>query len=235
MDQAVAYVKGVLKDGNRAHSIFAVNPEKNFSVPKDPVLYETFRSADLLIPDGIGVVLAARLLHGAHLSRVPGAELMENICALAAEGGYSIFLYGSTPEVNGRAAEALQGRHPDLHIAGRSDGYVKDDEMEGLIAKINESRANILFLALGSPRQERWYATYSDRLKHARICQGIGGTLDTIAGNVKRAPEIWRRFYVEWLYRLLSEPGRIKRQKVLPLFAAKVLLARIPVTAGRRR
>jgi N-acetylglucosaminyldiphosphoundecaprenol N-acetyl-beta-D-mannosaminyltransferase len=234
MERAIGYVREILKTGQKAHSIFAVNPEKNFSVPKDPVLYETFRSADLLIPDGIGVVLAARLLHGAHLSRVPGVELMENICRLAAEDGHSIFIYGSKPDVNLKAAETLKRKYPDLRIAGRSDGYVQEHEMNGLVAKINDSKAEILFLALGSPKQEKWYASYCNQLKHVRICQGIGGTLDTIAGNVKRAPDIWRRFSAEWLYRLLSEPSRIGRQKVLPLFAAKILLAKMSGRGGRR-
>ena len=234
MERAIGYVREMLKTGQRAHSIFAVNPEKNFSVPRDPLLYETFRSADLLIPDGIGVVLAARLLHGAHLSRVPGVELMENICKLAAAEGHSIFIYGSKPDVNLKAAEMLKGKYPGLHIAGRSDGYVKESEMVGLIAKINDSRAEILFLALGSPKQERWFAAYCNQLKHVRICQGIGGALDTIAGNVKRAPDIWCRFSAEWLYRLLAEPSRIRRQKVLPLFAVKVLLAKISGRDGRR-
>jgi N-acetylglucosaminyldiphosphoundecaprenol N-acetyl-beta-D-mannosaminyltransferase len=226
MSRAIEYVREILKTGQRPHSIFAVNPEKNFSVPKDPALYETFRSADLLIPDGVGVVLAARLLYGARLSRVPGVELMQNICRLAASDGHSIFIYGSKADVNLKAAEMLKSRYPGLQIAGWSDGYVKENEMDGLVRKINDSRAEILFLALGSPRQEKWYATHRDRLEHVRICQGIGGTLDTIAGNVKRAPEIWCRFSAEWLYRLLSDPKRIKRQKVLPVFAAKVLLAK---------
>jgi N-acetylglucosaminyldiphosphoundecaprenol N-acetyl-beta-D-mannosaminyltransferase len=224
MQQAIGYVRETLKTGQRPHSIFAVNPEKNFSVPRDPVLYETFKSADLLIPDGVGVVLAARLLHGAHVSRVPGVELMENICKLAAAEGHSIFIYGSKPDVNLKSAEMLKRRYPDLRIAGLSDGYVKESEMDGLVRKINESRAEILFLALGSPKQERWYAACCGRLEHVKICQGIGGTLDTIAGNVKRAPEIWCKFSAEWLYRLLAEPKRIRRQKVLPLFAMKVLL-----------
>jgi N-acetylglucosaminyldiphosphoundecaprenol N-acetyl-beta-D-mannosaminyltransferase len=227
MGQAVAYVRRVLHDGGRPHSIFAVNPEKNFSVPKDPALYETFRNADLLIPDGVGVVLAARLLYHACLGRVPGVDLMHQICALAAAGGHPIFIYGSKPEVNHKATQELKARYPGLRVAGTSDGYVAEAGMDELVTKINESGAEILFLALGSPRQEKWYATYRDRLAHVKVCQGIGGTLDTIAGNVKRAPEIWRRFSAEWLYRLLAQPSRIGRQKVLPIFAAKVCLAKV--------
>jgi N-acetylglucosaminyldiphosphoundecaprenol N-acetyl-beta-D-mannosaminyltransferase len=227
MVTAIEYVKAALQDGGRPHSIFAVNPEKNFSVSKDPILYNIFKDADLLIPDGIGVVIAARVLHGAVLSRVPGVECMENICRLASKDGHSIFIYGSKEEVSLKASEELKRRYPGLKIADRANGYVKEHEMDGLIKKINESGAEILFLALGSPKQEKWYATYRDQLTSVKVVQGIGGTLDTIAGNVKRAPEIWCRCSAEWLYRLLVEPSRIKRQKVLPLFAIKVLVAKV--------
>lgn len=226
MDRAIEYIQDILATGARPHSIFAVNPEKNFSVPNDPVLYETFKAADLLIPDGIGVVLAARILYGAVISRVPGVELMERICMVSAEGNHPVFIYGSKEEVCAKAAEELTRRYPEILIAGRSDGYVKESEMEGLINKINTSKAEVLFIALGSPKQEIWYSKYHARLEHVKVCQGIGGTLDTIAGNVKRAPDIWCRLSLEWLYRLLADPRRIKRQKVLPLFAAQVLLAR---------
>jgi N-acetylglucosaminyldiphosphoundecaprenol N-acetyl-beta-D-mannosaminyltransferase len=227
MDQAIAYAREALRTGRRPHSVFAVNPEKSFSVPRDPILYETFKNADLLIPDGIGVVLAARILHGAVLSRVPGVELMQNICKLAADEGYSIFIYGAREDVNLKAAEMLKTRYPELRITGRSNGYVKEDEMEDLIGRINESQAQVLFLALGSPKQEQWYAARGKYLEHVKVCQGIGGSLDTIAGNVKRAPEIWCRFSCEWLYRLLVDPRRIKRQKVLPLFAMRVMRAKL--------
>ena len=99
--------------------------------------------------------------------------------------------------------------------------------MESLISKINASKAEILLLALGSPKQEKWYAAYKDKLENVKVCQGIGGGLDTIAGNVKRAPAIWCKFYLEWLYRLFSEPKRIKRQWAVPLFGAMILFAKM--------
>ena len=234
MGQALDRVVAFVEKGSRPHAIFAVNPEKNFSVPKDPALLESFRSADLLIPDGIGVVMAARFLHRAKLSRVPGVELMGQICRLAAERGYRVFLFGANEEVSRKAAQALPERYPGLLIVGRANGYLRDDEMPGLVERINASGAQILFLALGSPRQEQWYATHRDALKTVRVCQGIGGTLDTIAGNVKRAPEIWCRWNLEWLYRLLADPRRWKRQKVLPVFASKVLLEKIGGIGSRR-
>lgn len=234
MEEALVRVTRFVEEGDRPHSVFAVNPEKTFSVPKDPLLHEMFQKADLLVPDGIGVVLAARILHGKQLSRVPGVELMENICALAARRGYRVFLYGAREEVSCRAAEVLAQRFPGLRIAGRSNGYVAPEDMPSLIRRINESRAAILFLALGSPKQERWLATYGARLETVRVVQGIGGTLDTIAGTVKRAPAGWQRVGLEWLYRLLREPRRIRRQRVLPLFAARVLLEKIRPVLGAR-
>jgi N-acetylglucosaminyldiphosphoundecaprenol N-acetyl-beta-D-mannosaminyltransferase len=223
MDEALEMVKHFIERGDRPHTIFAANPEKNFSVPRDPLLYDAFRTADLLIPDGIGVVSAARLLHGARLSRVPGVELMHAICGISAGKGYRIFIYGAKEEVSRVAYERLQTLYPGVNLVGRANGYVQENEMPGLIERINETKAEILFLALGSPKQEKWLAEHKGSLKTVRVCQGIGGTLDTIAGTVKRAPAIWCRYNAEWLYRLLSDPKRIKRQKVLPLFVALVV------------
>ena len=221
--QAIKRVRGFLA-GQKPCCIFAVNPEKNFSVPKDPALYDVFKHADLLIPDGIGIVLAARLLYGVTLSRVPGVEFMKEICRLAQQESKSVFLYGAREEVSQQAAERLQLEFPGLRIAGRSDGYIPESKMAELVQSINDSGASILFLALGSPRQEKWFASHAAELKNIRVCQGIGGTLDTIAGRVNRAPAFWRHFSLEWFYRLLSEPKRIGRQKVLPIFAFRVLL-----------
>lgn len=234
MEQALARVKYYVENGTRVHSIFAVNPEKNFSVPKDPVLYEAFKTADLLIPDGIGVVAAARVLYEIELSRVPGCELMQNICRLSAERGYRVFIYGAQEEINKKAVEVLPGIFPGLQIVGRANGYTRDEEMETLVQRINEAKAQVLFLALGSPKQEKWLAKYKDRLDTVRVCQGIGGTLDVITGKVKRAPDLWCRFGVEWLYRLLAEPKRIRRQWVLPVFAAEVVMARLKRTVSSK-
>ena len=231
-NKSIHRVKEFLETGTRPHAIIASNPEKNFSVPKDAVLYDAFKNADLLLPDGIGVVLAARILYGVDLERVPGSEFIFDICKIAADGSYRVFIYGATEEVNKKAVEELKNRYPNLKIVGRANGYVKESEMLDLIDRINASKAEILFLALGSPKQEKWYATHKSRLHHVRVVQGIGGTLDTIAGTVKRAPKIWCNFQLEWLYRLIMEPKRIKRQKVLPVFAAMILISKLKKMVG---
>jgi len=234
--EAIRRVKKYLEAGTRPHAILAANPEKNFSVPKDAILYNAFKNADLLLPDGIGVVMAARILYGVNLERVPGSEFIFDICDVAAKGNHKVFIYGAKEEVNKKAVEELENRYQNLKIGGRANGYVKEPEMLDLIDRINDSKAEILFLALGSPKQEKWYATYKSHLRHVRVVQGIGGTLDTIAGTVKRAPEMWCKWQLEWLYRLIMEPKRIKRQKVLPLFAVMVLLTKLKlmIRTGRR-
>jgi len=232
--EAISRVKEFLDTGARPHAIFAANPEKNFSVPKDALLYDTYKNADLLLPDGIGVVLAARILYGVHLERVPGVEFFFDICNIAAIGGYKVFIYGAKEAVNREATDELKKQFPGLKIAGRANGYVKDPEMPDLVEKINATGAEILFLALGSPMQEKWYAGYKSQLHQVRVVQGVGGTLDTIAGNVKRAPEIWHKFSAEWLYRLVTQPQRISRQKVLPVFAAMVLRAKLKMMMGTK-
>ena len=224
-DQAIRLVKDFVENGNRPHVVFASNPEKNFSVPRDPELYDIFRKADLLLPDGVGMVKAARIIHGIRMERIPGVEFMEDICRLCAKKGYKIFIYGAKEEVNREAVNILETRYPGINIVGRANGYLPEEEIPGLVRRINRSGAQVLFLALGSPKQEQWFVRYRNDLETVRVCQGIGGSLDAITGRVKRAPQFWCHIGLEWFYRLVSEPKRIKRQKVLPLFAIQVLIA----------
>ena len=221
MPQALAAVAKTIKEG-KAGAVLAVNPEKVIRAQADPALLEALRSARLLIPDGIGVVLAARLLGLCRMQRVAGSELMPAICGLAAEKGYPVFLFGAREDVNAKAAEVLTERFPGLEVAGRHNGYVADPEMPSVLDAINRSGARVLFVALGSPAQERWVQRYLPGLK-VSVCQGVGGTLDVIAGRVPRAPPAWIGLRLEWLYRLFIDPRRISRQKALPVFAAKVI------------
>jgi N-acetylglucosaminyldiphosphoundecaprenol N-acetyl-beta-D-mannosaminyltransferase len=224
MEAAVARVDELVRTRARAATVLAVNPEKVIKARQDPFLLRGLRQAGLLIPDGIGIVLAARLLGLARFERVPGCDLMLRICALAAERGYRVFLFGARPEVNEAAAAALQERWPGLNIAGRQHGYVEDAGMSAVLAAIRNARADILLVALGSPRQEQWLAAHGDALSVA-VCQGVGGSFDVLAGAVRRAPVAWQRLNLEWAYRLLSQPRRLLRQTALPRFALQVLRA----------
>jgi N-acetylglucosaminyldiphosphoundecaprenol N-acetyl-beta-D-mannosaminyltransferase len=231
MDIALQTVEQRISMGTSTPAyIVAVNPEKVFALRSNPDLRTWFDGAALIVPDGVGIVLAARILSGKRIGRVQGANLMERICARAAKTGHRIFLFGSSESVNRAAAEELARRYPGLNIAGRANGYVPVEDTPRLIAEINASHADILFVALGSPRQETWIRANLSKLD-VKVCQGVGGTLDTIAGTVRRAPAWVQAAGFEWLHRLLRQPSRIGRQLNLLRFVAEVLLLKF--SAGR--
>lgn len=222
MMQAVAVADDMVRS-NRQGTILAINPEKIIGAAEQPKLRDALDSAALLIPDGIGAVMAARLRGVKGIERVPGAELMPRLCALARDRGYGIYLYGGRPEVNQRAAERLPELYPGLKIAGRHHGFLDEREQEALIHDINRSGAQILFVALGSPRQEVWMNRHLKDLTTVRVCQGVGGTFDVIAGRVRRAPAAWRALNLEWFYRFLQEPQRARRLPALVHFTWRVV------------
>lgn len=225
MQQALISIENMLK-GECAQTIIAVNPEKIIKAQNDPFLLQRLKNAGLLIPDGIGVVIAARLLEGVKIKRVPGSELMPEICRLSAEKGYKVFLFGASPDVNLATSTKLKEQFPGISIVGCSHGFLDDKEMPGLITNINDSNAEILFVALGSPRQEIWM---DENLKHlnVKVCQGVGGTFDVISGRVKRAPEVFRKIHLEWFYRLITQPKRLFRQTALPKFIGQLIVKKL--------
>lgn len=225
MKQALAEVDRQIRTADYPSYIMAGNPEKVYAVRGSSFLRDFFLNAALVVPDGIGVVIAMRWLYGQKIERVAGADLMQAICAAAPERGYRIFIYGAAEEVNSSAVHELQRRYPGIQIVGRANGYVKEADMPALIEQINNSHADILFVGLGTPRQEEWLNRWLPDLK-VQICQCIGGTLDTVAGRVKRAPQRWQRLGLEWLYRLLHEPSRAGRQAKLIGFAWELFLKR---------
>jgi N-acetylglucosaminyldiphosphoundecaprenol N-acetyl-beta-D-mannosaminyltransferase len=233
MAGAIRRAAAFVESGNRAHLVLAVNPEKIIAAREEPELAAALNESELSIPDGIGVVVAARMFGAKGIRRVASSDLMPELCGLAAQRGWPIYLYGASEPVNARAAEVLRQRYPGLIVAGRSNGYVEPQDMERLVADINASSAKLLFIALGSPRQELWMRQYRHALTTVRLCQGVGGTLDVIAGKVKRAPASWRALHLEWLYRLVTEPARIKRQRRLPIFVWQSLKAMTRRLAGR--
>ena len=207
--------------------VFALNPEKAVRSARDPAMRELLGKATILNPDGIGVCLAARLLARHRLERVAGSDLMPQLCALAAQTGLSVYIYGASAASNAAAVANLRSRWPDLRIVGASDGYqppggVGDSAGATVAGRIAELRPDIVFVGLGSPRQEKWMAEVGAGLP-VGLMQGVGGTIDVIAGVARRAPPAWRRLGLEWLYRLLEDPRRWRRQLALVDFTVFVL------------
>ncbi|WP_079527271.1 WecB/TagA/CpsF family glycosyltransferase [Halobacillus hunanensis] len=203
----------------RQSYIVAINPEKILKAQQDVELRHLLNQATYQIPDGVGVLLASKIKGGNISQRVTGIDMFLTLCEQASLHDKSVFLYGAKPGVAEKAKEGLLRRYPNLKIAGVLDGYVKDQDF--IKQEINAANPDILFVALGSPRQEHWIV---ENMKHlnVRIFQGVGGSFDVLSGKVKRAPAIFQRFGVEWLYRLILEPWRIKRQIKLPMFLFKV-------------
>lgn len=220
MDDVIREADSIIKKGKPSF-IVAINPEKIMKAQKDKSLKELLNSADIKIPDGVGVILASKLKGGRIKKRVTGIDLMQNICRMASEKGYKVFLLGAKPGIADKASGILKNRYGGLNIAGVRDGYFKDDDE--VISDIKKVHPDILFVAMGSPRQEYWIKKNMNKIG-TPLLMGIGGSLDVICGNIKRAPKWMCKFGLEWLYRLIKEPWRIKRMAVLPKFLLKAML-----------
>ncbi|MEQ6390861.1 WecB/TagA/CpsF family glycosyltransferase [Bacillaceae bacterium S4-13-58] len=203
--------------------IVAVNPEKIIKAQEDEQLKELINTADYQIPDGVGVLIASKLQGGSISNRITGIDLMTVLLEEAAHKAAKVFLYGGKPGVADQASHEISRRYPDIQIVGVLDGYIQEQDI--LLEEINKANPDILFVALGSPKQEEWIRANKSKL-NVSIFQGVGGSFDVFAGNIKRAPALFRRFGLEWLYRLLAEPWRWKRQLALPRFLLKVLRAK---------
>lgn len=212
VNSALLKIEDFIKS-RKPHLIFTPNPEIITAAQKDKELAGIINSADLNIPDGIGIVAAAKLL-GIHLKeRVTGIDLMTKMLDLSKKNGYKVFLLGSKPGIAEEAANRLK----DVNIVGTHHGYFKDEFDRNVIAKIRDSKPDILFCGLGSPRQEKWLFKYYKEIG-APVNMVIGGSLDVLSGRAKRAPDIAQKLGIEWLYRLIKEPSRIKRQLNLVRF-----------------
>ena len=200
----------------------AINPEKVYRAMRDQRLSRVLDSAHVRICDGIGISLASMLLYRKRLPRCTGIDLFLRLIRLSAEEGWKVFLLGASPHSNATASRELVKTYPALKVVGRQDGYFKDSS--AVVDQINRSKADLLFVAMGTPRQELWIAEQMPRLRTS-FCMGVGGSLDVISGAGKRAPALFRKTGTEWLFRLLAEPSRLRRQMVLPLFTMEILRA----------
>lgn len=207
----------------RNHRVVTPNSEIVYAAQSDPELARVLRESDYVAPDGIGVVLASRLLKTPLSEKVAGIELGEGLLARAAQGGERVFLLGAKPGVAQAAADRLCAIYPGLVIAGVMDGYFEDDRLA--VDAVNAANVDILFVCLGAPKQEYFMAKNQDRL-NVRVMLGLGGSLDVYAGVARRAPEIWVKLGLEWLYRLCKQPSRIGRMLALPKFLWRVARSR---------
>ena len=223
MEEAVERAYRLL-EGNTPAYIVTPNPEIVWECRKDPGLKEIIGEAALVLPDGIGIVYGAKILKRPLKGKLAGYDFAENLMARMAAKGKSVFLFGSKPGVADMAAQNLKTKYPGLVIAGTANGYFEEDGP--IIDAINASNPDFLIVGLGAPKQERWMASRRGQLR-VGLMAGLGGALDGYAGTFQRAPLGWQKANLEWLYRLIKEPKRIKRQIRLPLFLLAVVGQRL--------
>ena len=218
MEEAVTKVSQFVASPD-SHTIFTPNPEIVMLAKDNDRLFSILKKASLIVPDGIGVVIASKMQAGATLKeRVAGYDLVQNTMKQAVQKGYKYYFLGSKPGVANEAAKKMREMYPGIQIVGTQDGYFKPEQTAEIIETINASRANILLVALGAPKQEIWIDENRALLKHVKVLIGVGGSLDVMAGVAKRAPVVFQKVGLEWFYRLLMQPSRITRMLVLPQF-----------------
>ena len=229
LDEITKALEEDLQRGNKV-KVFTPNTEIVMAARKSIRLRDEVNKGTYVIPDGIGLLHGARLRGVEIRERVTGYDTSMELLRIANDNGYSLFLIGGREGVAEEAAMNIQRDYPGIRIAGHQHGYFKGthtnspgEEEERVIELIHKSKADIIFVGFGFPRQEVWINSHMDNLG-VKVAIGNGGVIDILAGRAKRAPEIFIKLGLEWLYRLISDPSRIKRQIVLPLFLIRVML-----------
>lgn len=230
MEEARDKLAKHLKEDREVMRVYTPNTEIVMEAKDDEGLKKLLNQGDLIIPDGIGLIYGSKMRKRPLKERVTGFDLSVELLKLANENNYSIYLLGCKEGVAKKAADNIKKDYPNLRIAGYHNGYFKgshmgitdSDEEREIIRDINDSKTDILFVGLGFPKQETWINDHLEELEIG-LAIGNGGTMDILSGNSKRAPEIYQKLGLEWFYRLIKEPSRIKRQLLLPKFILHVI------------
>lgn len=213
-----------IQSEHKAYYVVTPNPEIVMLALENEEMRSAAQDAELVIPDGIGIIYGAKILGTPMKERIPGIDFTTALMEKMDKQGRSVFLFGSKPGVAEKAAENLAQRFPNIKFVGTNDGYFSDDTP--IIEKINAAKPDLLLVCLGAPKQEKWMQSNAKNLD-VGLMIGAGGSLDVFAGVVERAPEAWQKMGLEWLYRLLKEPKRIGRMMRLPKFLILVIIRKI--------
>ncbi len=231
MEETVDYLTKAIEERRPTHIITA-NPIMVMAAVEDPKYGAMMRRADLIVPDGAGVVWAANYVGHPVAERVTGFELLHRLFERGESRRWKAYLLGTSQEIIEAAAEKLQLQYPQVRIVGVRNGFFGPEQDEEVVEAIRQAAPDLLFVARGAETQEPWIAKYKQRLG-VPLIMGVGGTFDIVSGKLKRAPVIFQKLRLEWFYRLLQEPKRYKRMLVLPKFVVKVLRDKENVTKPR--
>jgi len=219
-DEAVAAACAFL-EGDKAHTVYTANPEFVMRAREDAEFMEVLNRGDMVIPDGIGAVYAMRINGVKVKDRVPGYDLAQALFLHLAQTGKTVYFLGGTEASVTKAKTNMEAKYPGLRIVGCHDGYFDAKKEITILEDIREKRPDLLLAGLGFPRQEKWIDAHKDL--PVRLMIGVGGSFDVMSGTVKRAPVFFQKIGMEWFYRLLCQPSRLRRQMILPLFMMTVI------------
>lgn len=229
IDDVMIDIKKNLKNNNQT-SIYTPNTEIVMTCQKDKEFLDLINKADIVVPDGIGLIYASKIKKIPLKERIAGYDVSVKLLELANENNLKLYMIGGKPGVVEKAAKRISDIYPNIKICGYNHGYFKGTHIDTpeheeeikIINDINKKSPDILFVGFGAKKQEKWIEYNRDKI-NAKIIIGNGGTIDGLAGNVKRAPNIFIKLGLEWFYRLIQEPKRIKRQIVIPVFLFKII------------
>ncbi len=213
------------------HQVVTVNPEFVMLAQGHAGFHRVLDEADLCVPDGVGILWAARLLGHPLPERVTGSDLVPMLAARAAQQGWRLYFLGAAEGVAARAAEVLVAHYPGLQVAGAFGGSPAPEEAPALVARIRAARPDVLCVAYGAPAQDLWIAAHRSELGVPAML-GVGGAFDHIAGLRRRAPMWIQQAHLEWLFRLVTQPWRWRRQLALPRFAGQVVVQALQSRRG---
>ena len=229
-DEMLVLVDGYVAS-RQAHQIITLNPEMLVAARDDPALRQLLNSADLNVADGVGLMIAARLLGHPLRERVTGSDGIYRLSEHCARMSYRPFFLGAGSGVAGVVAERLSARYPGLEAAGTYAGSPRSEDEDDIVSRVHAAAPDLLFVAYGVPAEERWIARNRDRLA-VPVMIGVGGAFDFVAGVARRAPPWMRRAGLEWLHRLIHQPWRWRRQLALIRFVALVLRSKLSSNRG---
>ncbi|HZT43155.1 MAG TPA: WecB/TagA/CpsF family glycosyltransferase [Chthonomonadaceae bacterium] len=221
METALEILEGFIQEGG-PHHVVTADSSMLVMAQEDAALRAIIGLAELVTPDSTGILWAARR-HGSPLrERVSGVEIVERLCARSATHGYRLFFLGAAPGVAEQAADRMCARYPGAQIAGARHGYFSEAETPALLEEIRSCHPDVLCVAMGIPRQEKWIAAHREALG-VPVMIGVGGTFDVLSGRTRRAPRWMQRLSLEWLWRVLSNPRKIGKVMLLPRFVLLTL------------
>ncbi len=229
--EAVGILRGFLEE-DKCHAVFTPNPEIVMAARADKEFMEILNGADLVVPDGIGVVIASKLTKEKLKERVAGYDLIQGLFSEIKNKNYTVYFFGGAPGVAMEAKRKMEQVHKGLKIIGVFDGYFDEEKEKLIIEDIKNKKPDILLVGLGAPKQEKWIYNHKNELP-VKICAGVGGSFDGMSGKVKRAPDFFIKLGLEWFYRLLRQPSRFFRMLKLPLFLLAVLKEKL-FTANKK-